>query len=210
MPTAASTTVRVQKPCAGMAASAIKTDFILSAEIMAITLAAVPAGGFWTRAVVLAVVGVGITAAVYGAVALIVKADDIGVAMARNPAPTLLGRLSRAIGTGLVRGMPGFLRALAVVGTAAMIWVGGGIIVHGLETYGLDGPAHLIDAAAEAAARAVPVLSGTVGWLVGAAGSGVIGLAVGLALIPVVGQVFGPVVRWLAGLRRGSPKGRDS
>ena len=183
-------------------ASAIKTDFILSAEIIAITLAVIPAGGFWTRAVVLAVVGVGITAAVYGAVALIVKADDIGVAMARNPAPTLLGRLSRAIGTGLVRGMPGFLRALAVVGTAAMVWVGGGIIVHGLETYGLAGPAHLIHDAAEAAAHAVPVLPGLVGWLVGAAGSGVVGLAVGLALIPVVGQVFGPVVRGLAHLRR--------
>jgi predicted DNA repair protein MutK len=188
-------------------ASAIKTDFILSAEIMAIAHATIPATGFWTRAVVLATVGVLITAGVYGAVALIVKADDIGVALARNPAPTLLGRLSRAIGTGLVRGMPGFLRALAVVGTAAMVWVGGGIIVHGLETYGLDGPAHLIHDAAEAAAHAAPVLPGLVGWLVGAAGSGVVGLAVGLALIPIVGRVFGPGVRWLVALRRATPQG---
>jgi predicted DNA repair protein MutK len=183
-------------------ASAIKTDFILSAEIMAIALAAIPAEGFWTRAVVLATVGILITAGVYGAVALIVKADDIGVAMARNAAPTLLGRLSRSIGIGLVRGMPVFLRALAVVGTAAMIWVGGGIIVHGLETYGFDRLGHLIHDAAEVAAHAAPVLSGAVGWLVGAAGNGVVGLLIGLLLIPVVGHVFAPIVRGLVGLRR--------
>jgi predicted DNA repair protein MutK len=186
-------------------ASAIKTDFILSAEIMAITLAAIPAGGFWTRAVVLALVGILITAGVYGVVALIVKADDIGVALARNAAPTALGRLSRAVGVGLVRGMPVFLRALAIVGTAAMIWVGGGIIVHGLETYGFDWLGHAIHDAASAAARAAPVMPGLVGWLVGAAGSGIVGLAIGLALIPVVGHVFGPIVRGIAAMR--SPQG---
>jgi predicted DNA repair protein MutK len=191
-------------------ASAIKTDFILSAEIMAIALATIPAGGFWTRAAVLAAVGILITAGVYGAVALIVKADDIGVAMARNDSPSLLGRLSRAVGIGLVRGMPVFLKGLAIVGTAAMIWVGGGIVVHGLETYGIDGPAHLIHDVAEAVAHAVPVLPGLVGWLVGAAGSGIVGLAIGLALIPVVGHVFGPAVRALSALRRGSPQGGRS
>jgi predicted DNA repair protein MutK len=188
-------------------ASAIKTDFILSAEIMAIALSTMPAGGFWTRAVVLTTVGILITAGVYGTVAVIVKADDIGLAMARNDSPSLVGRLSRAVGIGLVRGMPSFLRALAVVGTAAMIWVGGGIIVHGLETYGLDGPGHLIHDAAEAAAHAAPVLQGLVGWLVSAALFGVVGLAIGLGLIPVVGHIFGPIVRGLSGLRRGSPQG---
>jgi predicted DNA repair protein MutK len=95
-------------------ASAIKTDFILSAEIMAITLAAISVDDFFTRAAVLAIVAVAITLGVYGAVALIVKADDVGLALARGgPGP-----VSRAIGRGLVRGMPGFLRALAVVGTA--------------------------------------------------------------------------------------------
>jgi predicted DNA repair protein MutK len=182
-------------------ASAIKTDFILSAEIMAITLAAIPVGDFWTRAAVLALVGILITAAVYGAVALIVKADDIGVALARSDRG-----IARAIGIGLVRGMPGFLRALAVLGTAAMIWVGGGIIVHGLAEYGADGIEHAIHDAAEAAAHAVPAAPGLVGWLVSAAGSGIVGLAVGLALIPVVGQVFGPLARLLARLRGHQPR----
>ena len=138
-------------------ASAIKTDFILSAEIMAITLAAITVGGFWTKAVVLALVGILITLGVYGGVALIVKADDIGVALARSPSESLAGRISRALGVGLVRGMPGFLRGLSVVGTAAMIWVGGGIVLHGLEEYGLGGPAHAIHAVAEAARHATPV-----------------------------------------------------
>ena len=111
-------------------ASAIKTDFILSAEIMAITLAALPAGSIWKQALVLAVVAIGITVAVYGVVALIVKADDVGMALARRDGASAIGR---ALGRGIVRGMPVLLKFLSVVGTAAMIWVGGGIILHGLE-----------------------------------------------------------------------------
>jgi predicted DNA repair protein MutK len=172
-------------------ASAIKTDFILSAEIMAITLAAIPVNDTFTRAAVLAIVAVGITLGVYGAVALIVKADDVGLALARGgPGP-----VSRAIGRGLVRGMPGFLRVLAVVGTAAMIWVGGGIIVHGLATFGFAWPEHVIHAASEAAAQAVPAAPGFVGWMVSAAGAGVAGLVVGFVLIPLVGSVLAPLVR---------------
>jgi uncharacterized protein len=76
-------------------ASAIKTDFILSAEIMAITLAAVPTNGFLNQAVVLAVVAIGITAVVYGGVAIIVKADDIGVALARSSSSSLIRRVAR-------------------------------------------------------------------------------------------------------------------
>ncbi|WP_164172069.1 DUF808 family protein, partial [Streptococcus pneumoniae] len=82
-------------------------------------------------------VGIGITVAVYGAVALIVKADDIGLALARSRARSVIGGLLRGFGRGLVKGMPVFVGILGVVGTAAMIWVGGGIIVHGLESYGL-------------------------------------------------------------------------
>ena len=170
-------------------ASAIKTDFILSAEIMAITLSALPEGGFWSRAVVLAVVGLGITAAVYGGVALIVKADDLGVALAANRSSGAV----RALGRGLVIGMPIFLKILSVVGTAAMIWVGGGIIVHGLEGYGLGAVAHAIEEAAEVAAHAVPAVTGAVGWLVTAAASGLVGLTIGAFLIPVVGKVIAPV-----------------
>ena len=119
-------------------ASAIKTDFILSAEIMAITLAALPAGNLVTQAAVLTFVGIGITVAVYGVVAMIVKADDVGLALARNDNASFLGGMGRALGRGLVQGMPVFLTLLSAVGTAAMIWVGGGIVLHGLEEYGPD------------------------------------------------------------------------
>jgi predicted DNA repair protein MutK len=181
-------------------ASAIRTDFILSAEIMAIALAAIPEGGFWVRAFALALVAMAITAAVYGAVALIVKADDFGVALAGNESDTALGSMTRGVGRGLVRGMPYLLKALSLLGTAAMIWVGGGIIVHGLEEFGLVAPGHVIHDLAESAARAVPPVGGLVGWLVSAAGSGLIGLALGLVLIPLVGSVLAPLWKRLRAL----------
>src|SRR4029450_10997393 len=108
-------------------------DFVLAGELMAVALAPLPAGSIWKQALVLAVVAIGITVAVYGVVALIVKADDVGVALARSDGASAIGR---AAGRGIVRGMPGLLKILSVVGTAAMIWVGGGIILHGLEVYG--------------------------------------------------------------------------
>ncbi|UVF20825.1 DUF808 domain-containing protein [Microvirga terrae] len=195
--------------------SAIKTDFILSAEIMAITLASLPAGSTWMQAVVLAVVGIGITALVYGGVALIVKADDAGVALARTDRPVsrLLGReggaplhtdrllapVTTAFGRGLVKGMPILLKALAVVGTAAMIWVGGGIIIHGLEGYGFAGLGHAIHDVAVAAGHAVPALGGLVEWLVSAAASGLFGLVLGAVLIPLVHYLVVPLVRAVRG-----------
>jgi predicted DNA repair protein MutK len=171
-------------------ASAIKTDFILSAEIMAITLAAIPVSSFWMQAVVLAVVGIGITVVVYGGVALIVKADDAGVRLAQSGVGVL-----RAFGRGLVKAMPGFLKALSIVGTAAMVWVGGGIVVHGLEVYGWDTLGHAVHAAAERLAHAVPAAEGAVAWIVTAAGYGVVGLVIGFALIPFVGKVATPLWR---------------
>ncbi|BDA84546.1 hypothetical protein Sa4125_20880 [Aureimonas sp. SA4125] len=181
-------------------ASAIKTDFILSAEIMAITLASLPAGSLLNQAIVLAVVAIGITIVVYGGVALIVKADDAGVAMATVKSPSAFGSLVRGIGRGLVIGMPYFLSLLSIVGTAAMIWVGGGIIVHALEGYGIAGPAHVIHDAALAAASMLPALGAAVEWLVTAAGSGLVGLVVGAALIPVTGYVLAPVANKVVGL----------
>ncbi|KAB1073347.1 DUF808 domain-containing protein [Methylobacterium planeticum] len=182
-------------------ASAIKTDFILSAEIMAITLAAVPEGGFWTKEVVLAIVAIGITVAVYGCVALIVKADDAGVAMARSTAPAVLGRLIRGFGRALVKGMPVFLKLLGIVGTAAMIWVGGGILVHGLEAYGLPWLGHAIHEAGAWAADAVSPAGGIVAWFVTAAGSGLVGLVVGGLLIPVTSHVLVPAWKGVSQLR---------
>lgn len=164
-------------------AGAIKTDFILSAEIMAITLASVPDAGIWTQAMVLALVGVVITFLVYGVVAIIVKADDVGVALARRD-----NAAAQAIGRALVRGMPVLLKVLAIVGTAAMIWVGGGIILHGLEAFGLGALPHLVhDIAAKAG-------EGLLAWAVGAALAGVVGLAVGAVAIPVVARVILPAM----------------
>jgi predicted DNA repair protein MutK len=178
-------------------ASAIKTDFILSAEIMAITLASVPEGSLVSQALVLALVGVGITVAVYGVVALIVKADDAGVALAKNEQASVLGGLSRALGRAIVRGMPVLLTFLSGVGTAAMIWVGGGIIVHGLEEYGLPSIDRAIDTAAEAAAHAMPSIAGAAEWIVAAVGSGVVGLLIGAMLIPIIEYGVAPAWKLL-------------
>lgn len=182
-------------------AGAIKTDFILSAEIMAITLAAIPAGNLWTQAVVLAVVAVAITAGVYGVVALIVKADDAGLALAKSDRASAVGR---ALGRGIVRGMPLLLNLLGVVGTAAMIWVGGGIILHGVEIYGPPAIGHAVKAAAEAVAHAAPPVAALLEWLVEAAISGVIGLLVGGVLLPVVGFILAPAWKAIKGALPGS------
>ncbi|KMO29546.1 ABC transporter [Methylobacterium tarhaniae] len=167
-------------------AGAIKTDFILSAEIMAITLAGLPEGSVWMKAAILAIVGVGITVAVYGVVALIVKADDAGLALAQSKAGPPFGPLVRGIGRGVVKGMPLLLKLLAIVGTAAMVWVGGGILVHGLEGYGLSAPAHAAHAAAASLGALLPSARGVIEWLVTAAASGLVGLLVGGVLIMLV------------------------
>ena len=173
-------------------ASAIKTDFILSAEIMAITLAALPAGSFLMQAVVLAVVGIGITVAVYGVVALIVKADDVGIALAANARASAIAGVGRALGRAIVRGMPILLTILSVVGTAAMIWVGGGIVLHGLEIYGPPAIGSAVHAATDAAAHAFPSAAAVLEWIVEAAISGVLGLLIGAAAIPIIGFAVAP------------------
>ena len=174
------------------AQGAIKTDFILSAEIMTISLAAIPPSNFWMEAATLATVAVIITVAVYGSVAVIVKMDDLGLAMAN------VGRLSltRAMGRGLVKGMPGFLRLLTVVGTAAMLWVGGSIIVHGLEGLGVAAPAHIIHDIAYAVGHSMPeALTAATEWMTKAAIDGVFGLVLGLLLIPLGEKVVTPLWR---------------
>jgi predicted DNA repair protein MutK len=166
-------------------AGAIRTDFILSAEIMAIALAEVASEPLGSRALILGVVAVAITAGVYGVVALIVKADDFGLWLAEKPGAAL-----RAIGRGIVKGVPSLLSALSVIGTAAMIWVGGGILVHGAGVLGLHGPEQVIHHGAEAAGRLTRGFgAGFVGWLVTAAASGVIGLVIGAAIALVVTRI---------------------
>ena len=187
-------------------ASAIKTDFILSAEIMAIALAALPAGSFVTQALVLALVGIGITVAVYGAVALIVKADDFGIALAGNDHASVLAGMGRAFGRALVHGMPVFLTILGAVGTAAMIWVGGGIVLHGLELYGPPSISSTVHAAAEIAAHAIPSAAGALEWIIEAAISGVLGLLIGAATLPIVEFAVAPAWKGLKRLLPGRRK----
>ena len=176
------------------ARGAIKTDFILSAEIMTIALSNIPESNFWMEAATLAAVAIMITIAVYGSVALIVKADDAGLAMAAR------GRLglTRALGRGIVKVMPGFMKALMVIGTAAMLWVGGEIIVHGLAQMGVHGPEDLIYSIASGISGAFGEAAGFVKWLVKATLNGLLGLAIGTALIPVGEKVITPIWRAVA------------
>ena len=175
---------------------AIKTDFILSAEIMTIALAAIPASNVWMEAATLAIVAIGITVAVYGSVAVLVKMDDLGLAMATR------GRLglTRAIGNGLVKGMPKFMKLLTIVGTAAMLWVGGNIVVHGLHELGWHPIYDFIHHCSEVVAHAVgESLAGFAGWLTTAAMDGVFGLAWGIVLIPLATRVIGPAIAAVTG-----------
>ncbi len=180
------------------AAGAIKTDFILSAEIMTIALSAIPEGSIWMEAATLALVGIGITVAVYGSVALIVKADDFGLFLCRK------GRLglTRAFGRRLVRIMPGFMKLLMIVGTAAMLWVGGSIVIHGLEELGFSGLGHHIHDLAYAAGHIAPAAwEGFTEWVAKATMDGVFGLTLGFVLIPLVTSGIVPIWKALFGKR---------
>ena len=169
---------------------AIKTDFILSAEIMTIILSNIEAPNFWFEAATLAFAGVVVTILVYGSVALIVKMDDVGVWMAAN------GRTGagRSLGRGLVRGMPKLLTALTIIGTAAMLWVGGAIIIHGLDVLGLPWLYETIQHIAEDITHGLETGRGFVEWMIVALGDGIFGLALGLLLIPVVTRVLSPLM----------------
>lgn len=176
-------------------AGAIKTDFILSAEIMTISLAAIPENAIWIEAITLGLVGTAITVAVYGSVALIVKMDDVGLHLARAGAAPV-----RAVGRGLVRGMPRLLGLLSTVGTAAMLWVGGSIVLHGAEELGWGWAAHRIhDVAVAAGEMAAGPLRGAAQWAASAALDGIGGLALGLVLMPLAARVLAPL---MARLRR--------
>jgi len=161
---------------------AIRTDFILSAEIMAIALASLEHLTLLTTAVALVAVAVAITAGVYGAVALIVKLDDIGLHMAQRRS-----RATRALGERLVHLVPKLLTALATIGTAAMLWVGGGILLHGLEELHLAGSSpHLVHEAAHRAGEATGPFGGIASWLITALAGAMVGIVIGGIIVAVV------------------------
>ncbi len=159
---------------------AIRTDFILSAEIMVIALKEVIDEPLLRRAIVLALVGIVITAVVYGAVALIVKMDDVGLRLAEQSSPS-----RQRLGRGLVSAMPKLLAGLSVVGTAAMLWVGGHILLVGADELGWHGPYDLVHHLEEPF-HDVAGVGGVLGWLVNTGLSAVTGLIVGGIVVAVV------------------------
>ncbi|MEX0847900.1 MAG: DUF808 domain-containing protein [Ilumatobacteraceae bacterium] len=166
-----------------MIAGAIRTDFILSAEIMIIALKDVLDEGLVSRAAILVIVAVAITAVVYGVVALIVKMDDVGLRLARSDRPA-----SVSVGRALVSGMPKLLAVLSVVGTAAMTWVGGHILVVGADELGWSTPYDAIHRL-EGAVDGVPYVGGVLAWVANTAASALVGLAVGFAVVAVVARL---------------------
>lgn len=170
-------------------AGAIRTDFILSAEIMAIALSQITAPDLLTRALVLAVVALFVTVLVYGAVAIIVKADDYGVYLAKQG-----GALSAFFGRLLVRGMPTFLELLSFIGMIAMLWVGGGILLHGLSELGFAGAEHWLNDFTVGLGTVIPGMSGILSWLGFAAGAALFGLVVGGIAAALYALIIAPLI----------------
>ncbi|TRY17404.1 DUF808 domain-containing protein [Tessaracoccus rhinocerotis] len=159
---------------------AITTDFILSAEIMVISLNEVATEPLLSRSVILVVVALAITALVYGAVALIVKMDDIGLALTKRDSER-----SQALGRGLVAAMPVVLKVISFVGIFAMIWVGGHIILAGLDTLGWHAPYEFVHHL-EGLVAGVPVVGGFLAWLVNTLCSMVLGIVWGGVVVAVL------------------------
>ena len=167
-------------------AGAIRTDLILSAEIMAIALNEVASETLVTRGVVLALVAVAVTLAVYGAVGLIVKLDDIGLYLTKQAS-----KGAQAFGRFLLRMVPTLLMTLSAVGTVAMLWVGGGIIVHGTHEIGFHAIYEAVHGAEHAVHAATGALGGVLGWLTYAGLSAAVGLILGAIIAFVLHKVLG-------------------
>ncbi len=167
-------------------AGAVRTDLILSAEIMAIALGEISESNIFTQGVVLLLVGVAITATVYGVVAVIVKMDDIGLHLAKSGQGLVKG-----FGNSLVRAMPVLLAALSIIGTAAMLWVGGGIILHGMEVFGLGWLPHLFHSIASTLGSLVNAASAALEWSINALFAGVFGFVVGYLIVLLHHRIVG-------------------
>lgn len=159
---------------------AIRTDFVLSAEIIAITLGTVQAQVWTTQLAVLSGIALLMTVGVYGFVAGIVKIDDLGLYMSRTTGKSALGELQRSLGRGLLVAAPWLMKVLSVVGTAAMFLVGGGILVHGL------GPVHHAVEAVVAYMAGTGGVLGSVQWLVPLLADAVVGVVAGAIVLGCV------------------------
>jgi len=160
---------------------AVRTDFILSAEIMVIALNEVADQPLLSRALILVVVAIGITALVYGVVGVIVKMDDIGLRLAQGPSAG-----AARVGRGLVKAMPRLMAAISVIGTAAMLWVGGHILLLGTDELGWHGLYDVVHHLEELAHDATGAIGGVVAWVVETLASALIGIVVGAVVVAAV------------------------
>ena len=160
---------------------AIRTDLILSAEIMVISLDEVAGESFWSRAAIMVVVAFFITAVVYGVVALIVKMDDVGLSLAQRSSA-----VAQRVGRGLVQAMPRVLEVIGAVGTAAMLWVGGHIVLVGSHDLGWHAPYDVVHHLEEAVHDATGALGSVLGWVTNTGCSAVLGLVIGAVLVAVM------------------------
>ncbi len=158
---------------------AIRTDFILSAEIIAMTLASLDPTSLYIQAVILAAVGIVITFAVYGVVGIIVKLDDMGVSLVRNSHSTF----GQQFGRGLVAAMPLLLKILSTAGTVAMLWVGGSIVVHGLASLGMHGVESFIHAAVSRLPAGESVPAAVLRWIATSFLQAVLAVLIGLVAV---------------------------
>lgn len=168
--------------------SAIWTDFILSAEIVAVALGAVAAVPILTQAAVLGAVGLGMTVGVYSLVGGIVKLDDVGLYLSKFSEDNFAHKCMRGLGHGIIKTAPYLMNTLSVVGTAAMFMVGGGILVHGIP--GAEAVVHHL---AHAVGDLIPAASGLVSSVTSTVASMSLGLLAGAASIPVANKVIAPV-----------------
>ncbi len=156
---------------------AVRTDFVLSAEIIAITLGTVAQSSFGTQVAVLVGIAVAMTVGVYGLVAGIVKLDDAGLFLSRRSGTGLPARATRAVGTGILKAAPYLMKGLSVAGTAAMFLVGGGILTHGLPVLH-----HAIESWTQAA-------GGAMGTLLASLADALVGIVAGALVLAVVWAV---------------------
>jgi uncharacterized protein len=164
-----------------LVSGAVRTDLVLSAEIMVIALNEVADQAFLPRLVILVVVAFLLTVGVYGVVAVIVKMDDVGLRLKQTAS-----RVGQYIGQGLVAAMPALLSALSALGTVAMLWVGGHILLAGSDYLGWRPPYGLVHHAADGVRHSVKAFGAVLSWLIEAGASAVVGLVVGAVAVPLV------------------------
>jgi len=160
---------------------AIRTDFILSAEIMVISLNEVAEEPLLSRSLILIAVAIAITVLVYGAVGLIVKMDDVGLKLAKTREGA-----AASFGRGLVRGMPVVMKVLSTVGIAAMLWVGGHILLVGFDELGVSFLYDWVHHLEEGVGDALGAVGGVAAWVTNTAASAVLGVLVGAVVVAVM------------------------